>query len=78
MSAAPAELILYWVAECAKPYNAVVRGLPDVHGPLSVDDGIEILSRKHEEGIWRFIVRGRGARDDLDVIVRAFGRDSFT
>lgn len=73
----PAELILSWVAECAKPYNAVVRGLPDVHGPLSIDDGIEILSRNYEEGIWRFISYAAGARDDLDVIVRTFDRDSF-
>jgi hypothetical protein len=73
----PADLILSWVAESAKPYNAVVKSLPDVHGPLSVTDGIAILSRYYEEGIWRFISFAAGAHGDLDVEVRILDRDSF-
>jgi hypothetical protein len=73
----PAELILSWVAECAEPYNAVIQSLPDVHGPLSVMDGIEVLSKHYEEGIWRFISFAAGARGDLDIEIRAFDRDCF-
>jgi hypothetical protein len=73
----PAELILSWAAECAKPHNAVIRSLPDVRGPLPIADAIEVLSRHYEEGIWRFISYAAGARDDLDVAVRRFDRESF-
>ncbi|MBR1219681.1 hypothetical protein JQ557_16865 [Bradyrhizobium sp. U87765 SZCCT0131] len=73
----PADLILSWVAEFAEPYNAVVPSLPNVCGPLSIEEGIEVLSRHYEEGIWRFISFAAGAFGELDVDVRIFDRDSF-
>jgi hypothetical protein len=73
----PAELILSWAAECAKPYNAVIQSLPDVHGPLPITTAIDVLSKSYEEAAWRFISYATGARDDLDAIVRVFDRASF-
>ena len=68
----PAELIASWAAECAQPYNAVLKSLPDIDGLVQIDKGIELLARHYEEGIQRFIAYAAGARAELDLVIRPF------
>ncbi len=72
----PAELIVSWAAENAKPYNAAIVSLGHSTGPLSIETGMDQLSRIYEEGIWRFISYSAGARDRLNATLLSYSREA--
>jgi hypothetical protein len=72
----PAELIVSWAAENAKPYNATIPSLDGHKGPMSIEEGIELLSRIYEEAIWRFISYAAGAEDRLDAVLQIYSNET--